>query len=168
VKQASWYEWTVGALGLVLIGLLWAPWYVGGVEQATFSVGGGRGAAAGVFLSDVPSPNGWESGTVTSIVVAVVGGLCVAQLVALLIARSPGIGLAWNVGITWLAALLVVWLAARLIWPPEDAPREWGVWTSIIVAAAILLVSWRGMADERTTRRIEPALPVTPIPPAHG
>jgi hypothetical protein len=160
VKQATWHEWLVGALGLVLIGLLWAPWY--GDYFAgwmTYAPGPGHG------LERYLSVNGWNAGHVTSVVIVVVGGLCVAQLVALLIARSPGIGLAWNVAITWLTAFLVVWVAVRLVWPPDDAFRGRGVWLTFIVALALLVVSWRGMADERTTRHIEPPLPITPIPP---
>jgi len=169
MRQASWYEWTTATLGAILIALLWAPWYFGGAEQAVFERSVGKPAPAGVFAADgVSSLNGWEGGTVTSIVVAVVGGLCIAQLIALMSSYSPGGGLAWNVSIVWLAALLVVWIAVRVIWPPDDAGRDWGSWTSLIVALGILLVSWKGMADERTTMATAEQLPVRPIPPAGG
>ena len=165
MRQASWYEWTTATLGAILIALLWAPWYFGQIGALHGEHGWTRYAHMNVKDGTL---NGWEGGSITSVVVAVVGALCIAQLIALMSSYSPGGGLAWNVSIVWLAVLAVVWIAVRVIWPPDDAGRDWGSWTSLIVALGILLVSWKGMADERTTMATPEQLPVRPIPPAGG
>jgi len=168
MSQATWFERVVALLGVALIGLLWAPWFAGGLEGAYFS----RSVVGSSTYSWSPTnlggdlSSGWNTGTVTSIVVAVVGVLCVAQLVALWRERSPAVGLAWNVGIVWAAIVLVAWLLVRVIWPPDDALRDWGVWTSLIVAIGILVTSWLGMQDERTAKARPREVSIRPIPPS--
>jgi hypothetical protein len=160
MSQATWFERVVALLGVALIGLLWAPWYYGGMEGAYFNR-----SPEPSYVATIGGASGWNTGTVTSIVVACVGALCVAQLVALWRERSPAIGLAWNVGVTWAALILVVWLLVRVVWPPDDALRDWGVWTSLIVAGGILVTSWLGMQDERTAKARPRDVPIRPIPP---
>jgi len=166
MTQATWFERVVALLGVALIGLLWAPWYVTGIEAAYFNDSVGKPAYAGIYANfGGEAPSGWNTGTITSIVVAVVGVLCVAQLIALWRERSPAVGLAWNVGIVWAAIVLVAWLLVRVIWPPNDVWRDWGVWTSLIVALGILVTSWLGMQDERTAKARPREVPIRPIPP---
>ena len=160
MTQATWFERVVALLGVALIGLLWAPWYFGGAEAAYFNR-----SPEPSYSFVAGQLNGWDSGSITSVLVAVVGVLCVAQLVALWRERSPAVGLAWNVGIVWAAIVLVAWLLVRVIWPPDDALRDWGVWTSLIVALGILVTSWLGMQDERTAKARPREVPIRPIPP---
>ena len=166
MTQATWFERVVALLGVALIGLLWAPWFFGGIEAAYFNDSADHAAYAGMYANvGGEPPSGWNTGTVTSIVVATVGVLCIAQLIALWRERSPAVGLAWNVGIVWAAIVLVAWLLVRVIWPPDDAFRDWGVWTSLIVALGILVTSWLGMQDERTAKARPREVPIRPIPP---
>lgn len=160
MRQATWFERVVAILGVALIGLLWAPWYtLTYAGWTTYAPGPGKG------FVNVDTLSGWDSGTVTSILVAAVGALCIAQLVALWSSRSPATGLAWNVGVTWASLILTVWLLVRVIWPPDDALRDWGVWTSLIASGGILVTSWLGMQDERTAKAPARDVPIRPIPP---
>ncbi len=163
VVQASRWEWTVAGLGLVLIALLFAPWY--GFENA-----GWTAYAPGNHVIP-PNASGWETGTVTSIVVAAFGMGCVAQAVVLRGVRGPATGLTWNVAIEWASIVVVVWIAIRAIWPPAQVGiggqfSEWGAWASLAVAVAVMIVNWLGMRDERTSRPRNREVPVRPIPPA--
>jgi len=165
MKQVGVFEWAVATCGAMLIGLLWAPWYIGGIEGAYFNNSVDHPAYAGTYAT-WGAGNGIDTGTATSIVIVIVGALCIAQFIALWSSRSPAVGVAWNTGICWAAVILVVWMLVRVIWPPGGAFRDWGVWTTLIVALGLLNFAWLGMRDERTSRPRNREVPVRPIPPA--
>ncbi len=171
VVQASRWEWTVAGLGLVLLLLLFSEWY--DVELMPRRVyeyketgGFGGDPVLGVTESIGGELSGWATGTVTSIVVLLFSAACIAQALVLRAVRSPAVGAAWNVAVEWAAIVIVLWIAARAIWTPDAllAPA-WGLWASLGVAIAILVVNWLGMRDERDDPALAPPVPVRPIPP---
>lgn len=168
VVQASRWEWIVAILGLVLLGLLFAPWYAVDWSANPPKVTGPDGVEyqVGFFYTGDPDFSGWATGTVTSIVVAAFSAACLAQALVLRAVRSPAVGAAWNVAVEWAAIVTVLWIGARAIWPPDAllAPA-WGLWASLGVAVAILIVNWLGMRDERDDPALAPPVPVRPIPP---
>jgi hypothetical protein len=159
--QASKWEWTVAALGAVLIGLLWAPWYQ--LEQPDVVFNNSSGASITYTIDQDLS--GWATGTVTSIVIGLIAVSCIGQAFILRTERSPAIGLTFNVAINFAAIVAVIWIAARIIWPPADVDTDWGIWASLGAAVAILVAGWLGMRDERDDPALERDVPIRPIPP---
>jgi hypothetical protein len=154
MKQASRYETVNAVLGLVLIGLLFAPWqeYCGWTCYASADVGGRPGVTS--------TASGWDNHTSLAIVLAAFGAGLVAQRFALARTRSPATGLAWNVGLTWTGIALSIWLFVDVL----DGAQQWGAIAALATVMGAVLVGWLGFADERVDRARAAGVPESPIP----
>ena len=139
-RPASW-ERVVAGLGLVLLGLLFAPWYALDLPPGAYAYPD-PDATSGVFFFSSGDLDGWGTGRVTSLLVAAFGLLCIFRAFAVRGDDRPGWRVAWNRAVTAAGILLGAWLAARVIWPPEDVlVSAWGLWASLGVLLAILFAN---------------------------
>lgn len=156
MRQASRYETINAVLGLVLVALTWAPWELV-LEGAYFN----RSVTAPVLAGFVGAEgSGWDSHSLTAIIVAVFGFACLAQWVWLRTSESPAVGLAWAVTLEWAGAAVAIWLLVVVL----GGADQWGAVASLATVAGILVVGWLGFADERVDRAAPVDVPQQPIP----
>jgi hypothetical protein len=126
-------ELIAGASGLALFIIMFFNWF--GVEE--FGIG--------------VSFNAWESfdfiDLVLLLTVIVAVGLAVATAAARTVAL-PVAASAITAGLGIIATLLVLY---RIIDPPEELGREFGVWLGLIASAGVAAGGWLSMQEEGTT-----------------
>jgi hypothetical protein len=137
-------EWIAGVSGAVLLVALFLDWY---------SSDGGASA------------NGWESFTVTDVLLAVAALFGIALAVGAATQRSPAVPQATGaltVPIAFVAAIGVVIQALSL---PEGADaRELGLWIGVAAVLGVLVGAWRSIGDQSFPRAVAPNVEVTPLP----
>jgi hypothetical protein len=137
-------EWIAGISGVVVLVALFLDWY---------SADGGGSA------------NGWESFTVTDVLLAIAALFGIALALGAATQRSPAVPQAvgaLTVPIAFVAAVAVVVQALSL---PEGAgAREIGLWLGIVATLGVLLGAWRSIGDQSFPRGASARVEVTPLP----
>ncbi len=168
IRQIGRWEWVVAGLGVVLVGLLWAPWYgypSGHGIDGTYS----NHISTVISYYSVPDLTAWQAFSVTDIAIAIFALACVIEPFVLRGTRSPAVALTWNVCINYAAIGVIIWITVQLFNTPagyEDL--QWGAWASLGVALATLAAGWMSLTDEHVARAPEPDVPLRPIPPVGG
>lgn len=142
-------ELIAGVAGVVLLVVMFLSWF--GVGDIDTGVPGldveGIAEASGLDTT----ANAWQAFGFIDIVLFVTVLVAVGLAVATAMARSvslPVAASALTAGLGILSTLLVLY---RVIDPPEDAGREFGLFLGLIAAAAIAYGGWRSMQEEGTT-----------------
>ena len=120
-------EWLVGVSGVVLFVSLFLPWF--------------------------DQQSGWESFTVTDVIVAVVaaGALALLAVTARFPSASPAV--AYEALLTLVGTATFVIVAIRLLSPPGDVvDRGAGAWLGLLACAGVVATSLIAMRDERLSR----------------
>jgi hypothetical protein len=137
-------EWIAGVSGVVLFVALFLDWYSGG------------GSA---------TANGWESFTVTDILLAAAALFGLALALGAATQRSPAVPQALGaltVPVAFVAAVAVVIQALSL---PEGADgREIGLYLGIAATLGVLIGAWRSIGDQSFPKGASPQVEVTPLP----
>jgi hypothetical protein len=137
-------EWIAGVSGAVLLVALFLDWY---------SAPGGLSA------------NGWESFTVTDVLLALAALFGIALAAAAATQRSAAVPQTvgqLTVPVAFVAAIAVVIQALSL---PEGADaREIGLWLGVAAVLGVLVGAWRSIGDQSFPRSVAPKVDVTPLP----
>jgi len=143
-RAAPW-TWVVAGLGLVLLGLLFADWYDFAPAPRTvyeIPADGGSGDSYSISYFTTGDLDGWGAGGVVRIVVVAFSILCMARAVLSRGTEPVARRLIARLVLPVAALITVGCLAARIAWPPDDLlVASWGLWASLAVAVAILLLS---------------------------
>jgi len=145
VSRAAPWTWVVAGLGLVLLLLLFADWFDFAPAPRTvyeIPADGGSHDSYSISYFTTGDLDGWGTGGVVRIAVVLLSILCMARAVLSRgtepVARRPVARLVLPVT----ALITVGFLAARIAWTPDDLlVASWGLWASLAVAVAILLIS---------------------------
>lgn len=137
-------EWIAGVSGVVLLVSLFLDWY---------SADGGASAT------------GWESFTVTDVLLAAAALFGIALAVGAATQRSPAVPQATGqltVPVALVAAVAVVIQALSL--PVGADSRELGLYLGIASVLGVLVGAWRSIGDQSFPRAVAPKVDVTPLP----
>jgi hypothetical protein len=138
-------EWIAGVSGALLLVALFLDWY-----------SAGDGAV---------SANGWESFSVTDVLLAAAALFGLALALGAATQRSPAVPQAvgaLTVPVAFVAAVAVVIQALSL---PEGADaRELGLYLGIAATLGVLIGAWRSIGDESFPKGASPEVEVTPLP----
>jgi hypothetical protein len=137
-------EWIAGIAGVALLAALFLDWY---------STDGGASA------------NGWESFTVTDVLLAIAALFGIALALGAATQRSPAVPQATGaltVPIAFVAALALLVQALSL--PVGADSREIGLWIGIVGVLGVLVGAWRSIGDQSFPRSVTPKVDVTPLP----
>jgi hypothetical protein len=134
-------ERIAGIAGLALLIIMFLNWW-GAPEIEIEGLGtvGGEGSA-----------NAWEAADVLDLLwaLAAIAGIALALMAATATqANMPVAMSAITAGLGGLATLTILY---RLIDPPFDADREFGVFLGLIAAAALTYGGWTAMQEEGTS-----------------
>lgn len=158
-------EMIAAVSGAALIIIMFLGWW-GAPEIEIPGVGtvGGGGSA-----------NAWEAADFLDIVWFLTGAVAVAFGAAAAMSRDVALPVAASTVTAGLGILSTVLIAYRLIDPPFDASRKFGVFVGLIAAAGIAYGGWTSMQEEGTSfgdqadrlqDRGEPPPPPAPPPSA--
>jgi hypothetical protein len=137
-------EWIAGVSGVVLLVALFLDWY---------------SAPGGV------SANGWESFTVTDVLLAAAALFGIALALGAASQRSAAVPQAvggLTVPVAFIAAVAVVIQALSL--PSGADGREFGLYLGIVATFGVLIGAWRSIGDQSFPRGVAPNVEVTPLP----
>jgi hypothetical protein len=137
-------EWIAGVSGVALLVSLFLDWY------------SGPGGA---------SANGWESFSVTDVLLAISALWGIALALGAATQRSPAVPQAvgqLTVPFAFVAAVAVVIQALSL--PEGASAREVGLWLGIVATLGVLVGAWRSIGDQSFPRAVAPNVEVTPLP----
>ena len=143
-RAAPW-TWVVGGLGLVLLLLLFADWYdFAPVSRRVYEYKDPStdGVSYSIDSFAIGDLNGWGTGEGVQIVVVAFSILCMARALLSRGTAPAARSLAARLVLPMAALITVGCLAARIAWSPDDLlVATWGLWASLVVAVAILLLS---------------------------
>jgi hypothetical protein len=137
-------EWIASVSGVVLLVALFLDWY---------SAEGGASAS------------GWESFTVTDVLMALAALFGIALALGAATQRSPAVPQTVSqltVPVAFVAAIAVVVQALSL--PVGADSREIGLWLGIAATFGVLVGAWRSIGDQSFPRSVAPKVDVTPLP----
>jgi hypothetical protein len=137
-------EWIAGLSGVVLLVALFLDWY---------SSDGGASAS------------GWESFSVTDVLLALAALFGIALALGSATQRSPAVPQTVGqlaVPVAFVAAIAVVVQALSL--PVGADSREIGLWIGIAAALGVLVGAWRSIGDQSFPKGASPRVEVTPLP----
>jgi hypothetical protein len=137
-------ELIAGVAGAALIIIMFLNWWGAPeitVETPLGEVTSGGGASA----------NAWEAADFNDIVWFVTGVVAVGLALAAATAQTVALPVAASALTAGLGILSTILILYRIIDPPFDADREYGVFLGLIAAAAIAYGGWRSMQEEGTT-----------------
>jgi hypothetical protein len=119
----------------------------------TVSAGGVEidvGETAGALGIDTTA-NAWQSFDFIDIILFVTAATAIGLAVATAMARTVALPVAASAITAGLGILSTILILYRIIDPPEDASREFGVFLGLVAAAGIAYGGWRAMQEEGTT-----------------
>jgi hypothetical protein len=123
-------EWIAGIAGLVVLVVLFLPWY----------------------SDEAGSRTGWESLGALDVVLAVVALAALAIPVVTAFHRVPAVPLAHQSLTVLVGLLAVVLVLIRVLNMPDWAVgREWGVWVALASTIGVAAGALLAMRDERLT-----------------
>lgn len=124
-------EWIAGVSGLVLLVVLFLPWYA----------------------DDGGSRTGWQSLGALDVVLALVALAAIAIPVVTAVHRVPAVPLAHESLTTLVGMVAVVLVSIRVLNMPDWATeREWGLWVALAGTLGIVVGGLLAMRDERLSR----------------
>jgi hypothetical protein len=142
-------ELIAGVAGLALFIIMFFSWF--GAPEI-------EGAPAGLDIEGIAEAagvdttfNAWQAFDLIDIILLITVIAAVGLAVASAMARTvslPVAASAVTAGLGILSTLLIIY---RLIDPPSDLDREFGVFLGLIAAAAITYGGWLSMQEEGTT-----------------
>jgi hypothetical protein len=144
LRRVRYGEWVAGVSGAVLLVSLFLDWYSGR---------SGRSA------------NGWESFTVTDVLLAAAALFGISLALGAATQRSPAVPQAvgaLTVPVALAAAVAVVIQALSL--PVGADSREAGLYIGVVAVLGVLVGAWRSIGDQRFPRGAAPQVDVTPLP----
>jgi hypothetical protein len=138
-------EMIAGISGAALFIIMFLNWWgAPGAEAATDAAD-----ALGVSLPDIDTTaNAWQAADVLDLLwaLAAISGMALAVTGAMSAQANMPVALsAITAGLGGLATLTILY---RLIDPPFDADREYGVFLGLIAAAGVAYGGWRAMQEE--------------------
>ncbi len=143
-------ELIAGVAGAVLFIVMFFSWFgapdtvtAGGVEIDV-------GETAGALGIDTTA-NAWQSFSFIDIVLFITAAVAVGLALATAMARTVSLPVAASAITAGLGILSTILILYRIIDPPEDASRKFGVFLGLVAAAAIAYGGWRSMQEEGTT-----------------
>ena len=137
-------EWIAGVSGVALLVALFLDWY-----------SAPRGATA----------NGWESFTVTDVLLAAAGLFGIALAVGAATQRSPAVPQAVGALTVPVAMVAAVSVVIQVLSLPEGADaREAGLYIGVVATLGVLVGAWRSIGDQSFPRAVAPKVDVTPLP----
>ena len=139
-----------GISGVALFIIMFFSWF-GAPETNIVTPAGGIQIDLGEVPGADTTANAWQSFDFIDIVLLVT--IIVAVGLAVMSAMGSSVNLpvaasALTAGLGILATLLILY---RIIDPPSDAEREFGVFLGLIAAAGIAVGGWLSMQEEGTT-----------------
>ena len=142
-----------GICGVALFIIMLLPWFgAGELGQAVEQAQDIAQQLGGVEIEEVDTTaNAWESFDFIDIILllAVIAGIGLAVMSALgTSVNLPVAASAITTGIGGIATLLVLY---RILDPPYDAGREYGVFLGLIATAGIAVGGWLAMQEEGTS-----------------
>jgi hypothetical protein len=140
-------ERIAGISGLALIIILFLTWW------KTEGLTGQAGELAEQFAGTTGSVgfNAWEAASLMDLV-WFLAGLAGILLVVLALSESrPDLPVAASAVVTGLGALSTLLIIIRLIDPPYNLDRSYGVFLGLIAAGALTYGGWLAMQEEGTT-----------------
>jgi hypothetical protein len=143
-------ELIAGVAGAALLIVMFFSWF--GAPD-TVSAGGVEidvGETAGALGIDTTA-NAWQSFDFIDIILFVTAATAIGLAVATAAARTVALPVAASAITAGLGILSTILILYRLIDPPEDASRKFGVFLGLIAAAAVAYGGWRSMQEEGTT-----------------
>ena len=167
-------EMIAGIAGLVLFIVMFLSWF--GVPD-TVEAGGVQ-----IDVSDATgldtTINAWQSFGFIDIILFLTAVVAMAMALMTAMARTVALPVAASAITTALGVLGTVLVIYRLIDPPGDLDRKYGVFLGLIAVAAVTYGGWRAMQEEGTTfgqqaDRLQDRVgrddaPPPPPPPAAG
>ena len=141
-NRLSLGEKIAGAAGLALIVIMFLSWWGAPGEIAE---------AAELAGVDTGSANAWEAHDLMDIIWFLTGLAGIALAVMAAGRNSVNLPVAMSAIVAGLGILSTLLIVYRLIDPPFDAGREFGVFLGLIAAAAVAYGGWRAMQEEGTS-----------------
>jgi hypothetical protein len=139
-------DWVAGLTGLVLLVLLFLPWY---------------------DLSD-GSLNAWSAFRIVDLWLALVALLAIAIPIVTALRETPAVPLAvqgFTEALSWIAVLFALWRAIDQPSGPLDPTAI--PWVALLVTLLLAIAVWRSIRDERAPGlKAPPATERMPGPPA--
>jgi hypothetical protein len=135
-------ELIAGVSGVALFIIMFLSWF-GAPENAATEFA----EAAGVDTT----ANAWQSFDLIDLILLLTVIVSVGLAVATAAARTVALPVAASAITAGLGILATILVLYRLIDPPEDAGREFGVWLGLIASAGVALGGWLSMQEEGTT-----------------
>jgi hypothetical protein len=111
------------------------------------------------------SASGWESFSVTDVLLALAALFGIALALGSATQRSPAVPQTVGqlaVPVAFVAAIAVVIQALSL--PVGADSREIGLWIGIAAALGVLVGAWRSIGDQSFPKGASPRVEVTPLP----
>ena len=141
-------ELIAGIAAVALFIIMFLPWFgIGGVAGEAIEQAQDLG-----FAPDVDTTaNAWQSFDFIDIVLFVTVIVAVAFAAATAMSQTVALPVAASAITAGLGILSTVLIVYRLIDPPSDASRKYGVWLGLIAAAGIAYGGWMSMQEEGTT-----------------
>ena len=134
-----------GLAGLVLLVSLWLPWYE--VSDGTVS--------------------GWSALAVADIWLFLTALTAVALVVVTARRDEPSLPVFFDVITTWASFVATILALIRLLAPPAELDRSWGVVVALLAAAAVLACAfWAMRRQEQPGLRPPPEVRAMPAPPS--
>src|SRR3954469_16278804 len=122
-------DWLTGVAGLVLLLLLWAPWY---------TVAGGTLSA-------------WDAFAIIDVVLALTALLAIAVPLVTAAKDTPSLPVAVDVLAASVSVIALLLVLIRLLALPGDGAatgREWGVVAGTLAVLGTVAASWWALRDE--------------------
>src|SRR4051794_20155293 len=151
VRRLRIGDWITGVSGVVLLLVLWAPWYAAGAGDLT----------------------AWSAFALIDLWLALTALAAVAVPIATAARDTPAVPVALDV-VTWAVALIATLLVLfRLLALPGGdvvTGREWGVVVGTVAVLGVLAGAWIAMRDESAPgiRQPERFEPMAAPPPGGG
>ncbi|MEA2466623.1 MAG: hypothetical protein QOJ57_749 [Thermoleophilaceae bacterium] len=137
-------EWIAGISGAVLLVALFLSWYANSAGDTV---------------------NGWESFSVTDVLLAVAALFGIALALGAATQRSPAVPQTVSqltVPVAFVAAVAVAIQALSL--PVGADRREIGLWLGVAAVLGVLVGAWRSIGDQSFPKGASPRVEVTPLP----
>jgi hypothetical protein len=122
VRRLRRGEWLAAGGGVALLAVLWAPWY--------------------------DDADAWSAFAVLDVLLALLALLGIATAVLQATRRSPALPVAADVIASTVGLIALIAVAVRVLFPPGDGSRAWGLAAGFVSCLAVCAGSWLALRDE--------------------